>query len=124
MIDNNLPLWAILSAIKTPSYDIAKHLVPLLEPITTNKFTIKNSFEFAKEFIEKNSGLFKVSLDVESLFTNIPLEETINMSSDTLFANEAKMNNFNRNDFKKLLRMALQTTSSILTVKAINKLIV
>ena len=124
MIDNNLPLWAILSAIKTPSYDIAKHLVPLLEPITTNKFTIKNSFEFAKEFIEKNSGLFKVSLDVESLFTNIPLEETINISSDTLFANEAKMNNFNRNDFKKLLRMALQTTSSILTVKAINKLIV
>ena len=124
MIDNNLPLWAILSAIKTPSYDIAKHLVPLLEPITANKFTIKNSFEFAKEFIEKNSGLFKVSLDVESLFTNIPLEETINISSDTLFANEAKMNNFNRNDFKKLLRMALQTTSSILTVKAINKLIV
>ena len=124
MIDNNLPLWAILSAIKTPSYDIAKHLVPLLEPITTNKFTIKNRFEFAKEFIEKNSGLFKVSLDVESLFTNIPLEETINISSDTLFANEAKMNNFNRNDFKKLLRMALQTTSSILTVKAINKLIV
>ena len=124
MIDNNLPLWAILSAIKIPSYDIAKHLVPLLEPITTNKFTIKNSFEFAKEFIEKNSGLFKVSLDVETLFTNIPLEETINISSDTLFANEAKMNNFNRNDFKKLLRMALQTTSSILTVKAINKLIV
>ena len=124
MIDNNLPLWTILSAIKTPSYDIAKHLVPLLEPITTNKFTIKNSFEFAKEIIKKDSGLFKVSLDVESLFTNIPLEETINISSDTLFANEAKMNNFNRNDFKKLLRMALQTTSSILTVKAINKLIV
>ena len=108
MIDNNLPLWAILSAIKTPSYDIAKHLVPLLEPITTNKFTIKNSFEFAKEFIEKNSGLFKVSLDVESLFTNIPLEETINNSYDTLFPNEAKMNNFNRNGSKKLLRMALQ----------------
>ena len=43
-----------------------------------------------------------------SLFTNIPLEETINISCDTLFANEAKMNNFNRNDFKKLLRMALQ----------------
>ena len=107
-MDNYPPLRPILSAIKTPSYDIAKHLVPLLEPITTNKFTIKNSFEFAKEFIEKNSGLFKVSLDVESLFTNIPLEETINISSDTFFANEAKINNSNRNDFKKLLRMALQ----------------
>ena len=62
------------------------------------------------------------SLDVESLFTNIPLEETINISCDSLFGSEAKINNFSRNDFEKLLRMALQTTSSILTVKPINKL--
>ena len=45
---------------------------------------------------------------MESLFTKIPLEETINISCNTLFANEAKMNNFNRNGSKKLLRMALQ----------------
>ena len=63
MIDNYPPLQSILSAIKIPSYDIAKHLVPLLEPITTNKFTIKNIFEFAKEIIKKDYGLFKVSLD-------------------------------------------------------------
>ena len=48
------------------------------------------------------------SLEVESLFTNIPLEETINISCDSLFGNEAEINNFNRNDFEKLLRMALQ----------------
>ena len=107
-MDNYPPLRPILSAIKTPSYDIAKHLVPLLEPITTNKFTIKNSFEFAKEVIEQDSGLFMSSLDVESLFNNIPLEETINISCDTLFANEAKIYNFSRNDFEKLLRIALQ----------------
>ena len=47
------------------------------------------------------------SLDVESLFTNIPLEETINISCDSLFCSEAK-NNFSRNDFEKLLRVALQ----------------
>ena len=111
-----------MSAIKTPSYNIAKHLVPILEPITTNKFTIKNSFEFAKEVIEQNSGLFMASLDVESLFTNIPLKETINISFDILFANEAKINNFSRNDFEKFLRMVLQTTSSILTIKSRNKL--
>ena len=50
-IDFTLP--PILSAIKTPSYNIDKHLVSILEPITTNKFTIKNSFEFAKEAIEQ-----------------------------------------------------------------------
>ena len=104
MIDNCPPFRPILSAIKTPSYNIAKYLVPILEPITTNKFTIKNSFEFAKEVIEQDSGLFMASLDVESLFTNIPLGETIIISCDSLFANETKINNFSRNDFEKLLR--------------------
>ena len=45
---------------------------------------------------------------MESLFTNISLEETINISCDTLFGNETKINNFSTNDFEKLLRMALQ----------------
>ena len=108
MTDNCPPLWPNLSAIKTPSYNIAKHLVPILEPITTNKFTIKNSFEFAKEVTEQGSGLLMASLDVESLFTNIPLEEAVNISCDSLFAKEAKINNFSRNGFEKLLRMALQ----------------
>ena len=108
MIDNFPPFRPTLSAIKTPSYNIAKYLVPILEPITINKFTIKNSFEFAKEVIEQDSGLYMASLDVESLFTNIPLEETINISCGSVFSNEAKINNFNRNDFEKLFRMALQ----------------
>ena len=51
LIDNCCPLRPILSAIKAQSYNIAKHLAQILEPITTNKFTIKNSFEFAKELI-------------------------------------------------------------------------
>ena len=50
-----------------------------------------------------------VSLDVESIFTNINFEKTINISCDSLFDNEAKINNFSRNDFEKLLRMALQS---------------
>ena len=99
------------SAIKTPTSNIAKHLVPILEPITTNKFTIKNSFELAKEVIEQDSGLFMASLGVESLFTNIPLKETINISSDSVFGNEAKIKNFSSNDFEELLRMALKNNS-------------
>ena len=47
---------------------------------------------------------------MESLITNIPLEETLNISCDTLFGNEAKINNFSTNDFEKLLRMALQNS--------------
>ena len=121
LIDNCPPLRPILSAIKTPSYNIAKHLVPILELLTTNKFIIKNSFEFAKEVVEQDYG-FMTSLDVESVFTNIPLEETINISCDSLFANEAKISNFSRNGFEKLALQWLYKTTSILMVKSINKL--
>ena len=39
-----------------------------------------------------------------------------------LFANKVKINKFSKNDFDKLLRMALQNKFSILTVRSINKL--
>ena len=44
------------------------------------------------------------SLDVESLLTNIPLEETTRVCCDSLFSNDAKVNNIKNIDFKKLLR--------------------
>ena len=71
-----------LSAIKTPSYNLAKLLVPFIEPITKNNFTVKNSFEFSKEICEQNSEYFMASRDVESLFIDIPLEETIKICGD------------------------------------------
>ena len=51
---------------------MAKFLIPILEPLTHNRFTIKDSFNFAKE-IWYDSSLYMATLDVESLFTNIPL---------------------------------------------------
>ena len=72
LADNSPPFRPIMSAIKTPTYKLAKFLVPLLEPIATNMCTIKNSFAFSKEIADQDPGLFMTSLDVESLFTNIP----------------------------------------------------
>ena len=42
-----------------------------------NEYTLKGSFEFAKDVINQNSNCFMASLDVDSLFTNVPLDETI-----------------------------------------------
>ena len=39
----------ILSAINTPGYNLAKFLIPTLEPLTQNEFMVKDSFSFAKE---------------------------------------------------------------------------
>ena len=75
---NNTPKFRpILSAINTPTYLLAKYLNPILSPLTTNEFTVKNSFDFAEEVVNYDHNLYMASLDVESLFTNIPLEETI-----------------------------------------------
>ena len=68
----------ILSAVNTPEYNIAKFSIPILEPLTHNEFTVKDSFTFAKEIATYDKLLHMAILDAESLFTNIPLNETIN----------------------------------------------
>ena len=47
------------------------------------------------------------SLDVESLFTNIPLVETIKICCDSLYKNQEFLCNFSKKQFEKLLRAAL-----------------
>ena len=107
-IENFSSFRSILSAIKTLSYNLAKLLVPILEPITTNRFTIKNSFELAKESFEKGSGLFMASLYANSLFLTAPSEEGKNICCNSLFENGGRINDFNRSDFGKILRAALE----------------
>ena len=48
------------------------------------------------------------SLDVQSLFTKIPLEETITVCCDSLLTNDCKVYNFIRIDFEKLFRAVVQ----------------
>ena len=50
IVRDGLPSFRpILSAIGTPMYKLAKFLVSMLEPLTTNEYTIKDSFAFAEK---------------------------------------------------------------------------
>ena len=40
------PFCPVFSAIETPTYEFAKFFVPLLEPLTHNLYTIKDSIYF------------------------------------------------------------------------------
>ena len=83
---NGFPrLRPILSAINTGTYKWAKFFVTLLKPFTSNNYTVKDSFDFAKDITQQSSKLFMASLDVDSLFTNVPLDETIEICVNELF---------------------------------------
>ena len=84
---NNTPQFRpIFLAVNTPVDKLAKYLVLNLPPLPVNDYTVKNSFTFAKEVISFDHNLFMASLDVESLFTNIPVDETIKNGVDDLFS--------------------------------------
>ena len=59
-----------------------------MNSLTSNEFTVKETFCFAKEIVEQDSCPVMCSLDVDSLFTNIPLDETINICTITIYSME------------------------------------
>ena len=62
IITDGLPSFrSILSAIDTPTYKLAKFLVPILEPLSTNEYTIKDSFTFAEKLQSFDSKLVMAS---------------------------------------------------------------
>ena len=56
-----------------------------MNSITFNEFIVKDTFCFAKELVEQNSSLVMGSLYVDSLFKNIPLDETIDICTCTIY---------------------------------------
>ena len=73
-VENCPPFRPVLAALNTPTFKLVKFLVLILKSLTKNEFTVKYSFHFAKEIVDQQHNLFMGSLDVDSLFTNIPLE--------------------------------------------------
>jgi hypothetical protein len=75
---NENPLRPIISTIGTYNYETSKYLAKVLEEVfsPTFKYVIKDSFDFinklSKRTLEKDD--FLISFDVESLFTNVPID--------------------------------------------------
>ena len=110
----NIPLRPILAAYNSPNFSIAKFLVPLLNDLATNQYTLTNSAKFIPEISQQNTNSCMVSFDVQSLFTNVPLSETIDIILNKLFPTEDTLfNGFDLNTFKKLLELAVVDTHFI-----------
>ena len=46
-VDDCRPFRPTLSALQTPIHKLAKYLAPILEPLTKNKYAVKDSFNFS-----------------------------------------------------------------------------
>ena len=81
------PFRPILSAIGTPAHKLANFFSPIItttnvQPVHYKRFILENLKEELKHF---NTNLVMASFDVELFFTNIPLQDTIDLCVQKLF---------------------------------------
>ena len=82
------PVRPIISAIGIYNYKLAKWLAGILTPLwKESPFMLKDTFEFVNKVkeIKTDTDKFMLSFDVESLFTNVPTDETIEIMLKKLF---------------------------------------
>ena len=99
-----------MSSLNIHSYNIAKFLVPL-RPIASGAYMVNGSFSFVQEILNLNfdtDHVVMASFDITSLFTNVPLDETINLILDRLFHIDTHYRGFSCEEFNKLLYFSFE----------------
>ena len=85
----------------------------MLEPLTTNEYTIKDSLTFAEELQSFESKLVMASFDIESLFTKISLQETIDLCVGIYLNIGILFDNLSKDTFRELFARAMPELSSL-----------
>ena len=106
----------IIDTTNTTHYGVGKFLTRLLQPLTHNEFTIKDSFDAVDKIRTVASHLFNegyrwISFDVESLFTNVPLAKTIDVVLRRVYTEDAIDTNLKKRTLKKLIKDCCQKTT-------------
>ena len=84
---NNLKIRPIVDQTGTHTDAAAKVISGYLQPLTNNEYVITNTLTFADSIKSVNISHSEdfVSYDVESLFTSIPVDETIAYICDRIY---------------------------------------
>ena len=93
--------------VGSAQHELAKWLTDVLQPVV-DKFSshvVKDSFVFAETLrnVNTNRDSFMCSFDVCSLFTNVPLDETIEICMNTLYHSDLVPPTVEERALKKLL---------------------
>ena len=104
---NQLPIRPIISNIGTATYKTSKHLAKLLAPLTKSKYTINSTTDFIA--YTKNLKIGEdhemVSFDVSNLFTNVPLDFTIDLILKKVYGKRMVKTKLKKAELKELLEM-------------------
>ena len=108
---DNYPLRPVISMLNTPEYELAKYLDGFIKPNIPATYMLNST----NDFIDKlNAYPLKghekmVSFDVVSLFTNVPLIETIDIIIQRLYSNTAVVTpDIPKKIFRKMLLLCTQ----------------
>ena len=104
---DQLPIRPIISNIGTSTYQTSKYLAKLLAPLTKSKYTINSTDDFISftRNLKLDEEYDMVSFDVSSLFTNVPLEYTIDLILDKVYKKKLVKTKLKREEMKELLEI-------------------
>ena len=102
------PLRPVISMINTPQYGLAKYLDKVIKPNIPSSKMLNSTNEFISKVNDIDLAHSQlVSYDVQNLFTNVPLEEIIDIACDYVYSDQSSTRpNYERKHFKKLLKLA------------------
>ena len=86
------PMRPIVSMINSPEYNLAKYLDSIIKPGIPATYCVRSNTEVI-DYLSRfqfEKGDYCVSYDVVSLFTNIPLDETITLISNILYSDASE----------------------------------
>ena len=119
-----IPVRPILSSTNNPNYRLAKFLIPHINHLSINDYTLKNSKEFFDYISNINlpNNSVMASFDIVSLYTNIPIKETVEIITNSIYENDNSFRNLTKKNFKNLLKLVTEDNYFIFNNKYLKQI--
>ena len=105
----NIPKFKpIIDTTGTTHCLVGKHLANLLNSLTINEYSVKDSFDAASRIKGISQHLFDngyqyISFDIESLFTNVPIKRNSPFNFKRIYTDKLVSTNLKKRTLKKLI---------------------
>ena len=102
-----LPLCPIVMNLSTAKYQLARYLAKILSLLRRSQYTVESSNKFVNVIKQQviPSSCKLVSFDVKSLFTNVPIDSTIDIILKRIYDKHEITTNIGRKEMKDLITL-------------------